>query len=140
MATPDIKGLSINDATGHIQTQYRGYNAVFSEKESYGPSLKTLDSLVPTKVSELVAGQRHAGRRLRLRTLSTTYGKGVYLTCRGDEDILVWSLVSYPFGRTSTTLPVGTLIEIREPAFHKAENGKLAICVWHPTDMFFCLQ
>ncbi|OQO11256.1 hypothetical protein B0A48_05512 [Cryoendolithus antarcticus] len=113
---------------------------VLQERDSdFAPSNAGLMSLVPIEVSELVHGQRAFGRRMTLQNETAEYGEGCSMICHGDEEILVHSFITYPFGRTSTSLPTGTLIDIKEPFMRKMDAGKI-ISVHHPTDMVYWPQ
>ncbi|KAK6422299.1 hypothetical protein LTR95_016702, partial [Oleoguttula sp. CCFEE 5521] len=101
------------------------------------PSTADIKSLIPIAASELRQGCRAFGRKVSLQVLSTDYGPGVFINCKGDQEIRLWSRMSYPFGRTATSLPAGTLLEVREPFLQKDAFGETAICIYHPTDLHF---
>ncbi|KAK8002932.1 hypothetical protein PG989_002651 [Apiospora arundinis] len=104
---------------------------------AYPPSTKSVVSLEKLYLEDLLVEVHHEDKVLVLRTITEHYpGAGIVAIVedeRGDAEKL--TIYNQSEASTLSSLPVGSVVAIKEPYYQFNGDGDFMICVDHPSDI-----
>lgn len=131
-----LLGSSIHSGAVPSMQLLEGQGRAPSLTGRHTPSKASLQTLYAIDTSGLQLDKRHGGRVIYLAIQSISILNGMNLAVRDSsgKSLSVLSLIEYPVPGGKAAMPPATIIAIKEPYYGRDANGRLSVCVHHPTD------
>ncbi|KAL3292629.1 TPR domain-containing protein [Colletotrichum asianum] len=104
---------------------------------AYPPSCKTIKSLSPIRLDELLVETHHEEKFLVVKAISPPYQGAGTITVVEDEHGNVDKLALYnqSISNILQSIPEGTIVLIKEPYYKFSGENDYMLCVDHPSDI-----